>query len=92
MEEEPAEHKHLAERIHTLDTKDSQDKADSPAFVEDSPQMGDMVESPGPEAGCPASGRKVDTRGIQDREGRQREREAPPMDLKEMILTHAHEG
>jgi hypothetical protein len=92
MEEEPAEHKYLAERIHTPDTKDSQDKADSLAFVKDSPQMGDKVESPVPEPGCPASDRMVDTRGIQDREGRQRERGAPPMDLRVMSLTHAHDG
>lgn len=69
MEEEPAEHKRLAERIHIPDTKDSQDKADSPAFVEDSPQMGDMVEDPVPELSYPASDRKVDTQDIQDREG-----------------------
>lgn len=89
MVEEPAEHKHLAEeRIHTPDTRDSQDKAESPAFVEDSPQMGDMVESPVPELGCLASDRKVD---IQDREGMQRDREVPLMDLRAMSLTHVHD-
>lgn len=90
--EGPAEHKHLAERIHTPDTKDSQDKAESPAFVEDSPQKGDMVECPVPEVGCPAFDRKVDTHDIQDREGMQREREALLMDLKAMSLTHVHDG
>ena len=54
--------------------------------------MGDMVESPVPELGCPASDRKVDSRDMQDREGRQREIEAPPMDLKAMSLTHVHDG
>ncbi len=91
MEEETAEHKHLAERIHIPDTKDSQGKADSPAFVEDSPQMGDMVEDPVPESGCLASDRRVDTRDIQHRQGMQREGEAPPMGLWAVGLTRVRD-
>lgn len=92
MEEEPAEHKHLEERINTPDMKDSQEKADSPAFVEDSPQMEDMVDCPVPEVGCLASDRKVDTQDMKDREGMQREMEAPLMDLKAMSLTHVRDA
>jgi hypothetical protein len=84
-EGEPAEHKHWEERIHTPDMKDSQDKAGSPAFVEDSPQMADMVDCPVPEVGCLASDRKVDSQDMQD------EREAPLMDLRAMSLTHVHD-
>jgi len=68
--------------------KDSQDKAGSPAFVEDSPQMADMVDCPVPEVGCLASDRNVDSRDMQDMQG---EREAPLMDLKAMSLTHVHD-
>jgi hypothetical protein len=92
MERESGEHRHLEERIHNPDMKDSQEKAGSPAFVEDSQQMEDRVDGLVPEVGSLVSDRKVDTQDMEDREDMQSEREAPLMNLKAMSLRHVHDG